>query len=85
MTNVPETTPDADTDAIRQLALVDRIIGLQAEVANLRSMNLSREVRTQVDAVKSSTTWRIGRFVLAPVMFARRVISRLGVKGASGK
>ena len=85
MTNPPEATPEGEADAIRQLALIDRIIGLQAELANLRSMNLSREVRTQVDAVKSSTTWRIGRLVLAPVIFARRVLSRLGVKGASRK
>ena len=84
MINPADTEPDDDPIAIRQLALVDRIIGLEAEIANLRSVNLSREVRTQVDLVKSSTTWRVGSAVLAPVFLVKRVLRR-GSKGASGK
>jgi hypothetical protein len=85
MINPPEATPEGEANAIRQLALVDRIIGLQAEVANLQSSNMSREVRAQVNAVKSSTTWRVGRLVLSPVTVARRLLSRLRSKGASAK
>lgn len=85
MTNPPETTPEGEANAIRQLALVDRIIGLQAEVANLQSSHLSREVQAHVNVVKSSTTWRVGRLVLSPVIVAKRLLSRLRFTGASEK
>jgi hypothetical protein len=66
-----ESTPQGNADYERdqrQLALVDRIIGLEAEVAHLRSLNVSGALKEQLKEVKSSTTWKVGRLVLSPVL-----------------
>jgi hypothetical protein len=74
-----EITPDEQADYerdARQLALVDRIIGLEAQVAHLRSVNTSQALRDQLKEVKSSTTWKVGRLVLAPALALQRLLGR---------
>lgn len=62
----------AELDAeARQLALVDRIIGLEAELANIK-IGEPNALRFDIEALKASATWRVGRVVLAPARFARR-------------
>jgi predicted ATP-grasp superfamily ATP-dependent carboligase len=70
--NFPGETPDPARDA-RQLELVDRIIGLQAEVAHLRSSASSAQSLQQLAEIHSSATWRIGRMVIAPIAAVRRL------------
>jgi hypothetical protein len=65
---------------LRQLALVDRVLGLEAEVARLSSSGASSEgAREQIErlqaelrAVYGSRTWRIGSAVLKPLRLLRR-------------
>lgn len=56
----------------RQLALVDRIIGLEAEVARLSIEGAIRDIRI----LHKSRPWQIGRFILAPAVLARRLLRR---------
>ena len=58
---------------LRQLALVDRIIGLEAQVANLQAMGSGLEARKQLKELRSSTSWKVGRLVLAPVLFLQKL------------
>jgi hypothetical protein len=77
------STPDDPNDLTRderQLALVDRIIGLQGEVANLKSVYGARDMQDQLDAIHASATWRVGRAVLGPVFLARRLLGRKSTK-----
>lgn len=78
MTVPHDVNGEAEAVALRQLALVDRILGLEAEVANLRSVNVGAEVQAQLNQVRSSATWRVGSAVLAPVRLVKRVVSRGG-------
>lgn len=78
-TTMTETTSNEEAEHqrdARQLALVDRIIGLEAQVAHLRSVNVSMALRDQLKEVKSSTTWKVGRLVLAPAMALQRMLGR---------
>lgn len=76
MTEFPTENADMSQE-VRQLALVDRIIGLEAEVANLSATyGLGRAAREQIAFVKSSTTWRVGTLVLSPMVFVGKLFSR---------
>ncbi|GAB2824257.1 hypothetical protein GCM10027022_13390 [Alpinimonas psychrophila] len=55
---------------LRQLALVDRIIGLESEIAALKSNANTEEL---LASLRSTTTWRIGSLVLAPILWTRRI------------
>lgn len=57
---------------LRELALVDRIIGLEAEVARLSIEAGVKDIRI----LHRSRPWRVGRIVLAPVVIVRRIFSR---------
>lgn len=57
---------------LRELALVDRIIGLEAEVARLSIEAGVKDIRI----LHKSRPWRVGRIVLAPVVILRRIFSR---------
>lgn len=70
--NIQGPMGDQERDA-RQLALVDRIIGLEAENANLR-MQLAQAQHRAGDDVRGSATWRVGSAMLAPARAVRRVI-----------
>ena len=72
----PDTEPDAAT-ALRQLALVDRVIGLEAELAHLRSVSPSANIEHQIRQVKQSATWKVGRAVLAPFSAVKLIATRL--------
>lgn len=72
--------------ATRELALVDRILGLEAQLANYavrvtpgrrQFEMMEREIdglRQQLAAVHSTRTWRAGRAVLAPLRIIRRIV-----------
>ncbi len=80
MTEFPTDERDVSQE-VRQLALVDRIIGLEAEVANLSATyGLGKVTRDQIALVKSSTTWRVGRVVLSPLIFVSKLVNRGGRK-----
>jgi hypothetical protein len=53
---------------LRELALVDRIIGLEAEVARLSIESGIKDIRI----LKKSRPWRVGRAVLSPIYFIKR-------------
>lgn len=62
----------------RQLALVDRVLGLEAQVAELSSssrLTPSEQLRAEKELamLRSSLTWRLGRVAAAPISAARRV------------
>lgn len=80
MTEFPTDNADLSQE-VRQLALVDRIIGLEAELANLSATyGLGKVARDQIAMVKKSTTWRVGTLVLSPLVLAGRIFSRGGNK-----
>ncbi|MFT6534912.1 MAG: hypothetical protein ACJAS7_000952 [Alpinimonas sp.] len=60
---------------LRQLALVDRVIGLEAQLAYLKSAQATNDAG-DAHGLKSSMTWRVGRAVLMPVRFAKKVLRR---------
>lgn len=81
--DVPEagqTEADMLELQLRQLALVDRVLGLEAEVARLSASSpYAQSVRLDVERVQGelraahdSATWMIGSAVLAPVRMLRR-------------
>lgn len=69
----PDELTEYERD-LRQLALVDRIIGLEAEVAHLKSITSAELIREQVEAIRSSATWRVGRVVIAPLTIVKRIL-----------
>lgn len=74
---------ERDLDAaLRQLALVDRIIGLQAEVAHLSMTGpgAAMEMQREIEAIRSTTTWRAGRIVLSPLIAARWLVRKVLLK-----
>jgi hypothetical protein len=58
---------------LRQLALVDRIIGLEAELAHMRMSQTDKDLI----AMRASTTWRVGRVALGPLVLARSLVRRV--------
>jgi hypothetical protein len=58
--------------ATRELALVDRIIGLEAEVARLSIEGGIKDIRI----LHKSRAWRAGRVVLMPVVLLRHLVKR---------
>lgn len=81
MTELTEAEKATHERDLRQLALVDRIIGLEAEVAHLSAANSSQAMMDQLKEVHSSTTWKVGRLVLAPVFAIQSLISPNSRKG----
>ncbi|WP_378147474.1 hypothetical protein ACFJGV_05575 [Cnuibacter sp. UC19_7] len=91
MTSIPEqgqSDPSRHELELRQLALVDRVLGLEARVAELtiavsrvpgpvvvdgRAESLAQELA----AIRSSTTWRVGSLVLTPVRILRGIAKRI--------
>lgn len=77
-------TPEQIISERRVLELVDRVLGLEAELARVSVFNnparerfdaLEREnagLQQQLAAMRATRTWRAGRAVLAPV----RIITR---------
>ena len=67
---------------LRQLALVDRILGLEAEVARLSIAGPAaagpraelERLQGELNAVYGSRTWRFGSAVLRPARLIRRLI-----------
>jgi len=78
MTMTEPTTDDTEKIDLqmRQLALVDRIIGLEAQIAALKAGMNSEALTKQLKEFRSSTTWRVGRIVLSPYIAFNRVIGR---------
>ena len=78
-----ESTLPADDLAARerQLALVDRVFGLEAQVAELsaeNSLTPSERLRTEqrLIAMQGSLAWRLGRAATAPLRAANRLVAR---------
>ncbi|MBK4346419.1 hypothetical protein [Lacisediminihabitans changchengi] len=78
-----ESTLPADELAARerQLALVDRVFGLEAQLSQVsaeNSLTPSERLRTEqrLIAMQSSLAWRVGRAATAPLRVAQRFISR---------
>ncbi|MBC7595405.1 MAG: hypothetical protein H7288_15960 [Kineosporiaceae bacterium] len=83
MTEDSQTQPSVEQQ-LRQLALVDRIFGLEAQLAEVSVfMNPDRErfdaqerelagLRQQVQGYRETRTWRVGRAVLAPLNALKR-------------
>jgi hypothetical protein len=68
--------------AERQLALVDRIIGLEAQVAEcgaVTTLTPTEQLRAeqQLQRLRDSPAWRIGRATTLPARLARRVVGRV--------
>lgn len=57
---------------LRELALIDRIIGLEAEVARLSIEAGVKDIRI----LHKSRPWRVGRIVLMPVVLVRKIFSK---------
>lgn len=64
--------PDQLDRDLRELALIDRIIGLEAEVARLSIEAGVKDIRI----LHKSRPWRVGRIVLAPLVLFRKLIRR---------
>lgn len=79
-----EPTEGAVELQLRQLALIDRVIGLEAEVARLSiARPAAAGPRAEIErltgelaAVYGSRTWRIGTAVLRPARMLRRLSNR---------
>jgi hypothetical protein len=74
------STPASD-DYERQLGLVDRVLGLEAQLAELSidsALTPSEQLRVeqQLDQMRRSLGWRIGRIITAPITVARRRFQR---------
>ena len=79
----PESTLPADelADRERQLALVDRVFGLEAQLAELsaeNSLTPSERLRTEQRLIEmqGSLAWRLGRAATAPLRVAQRFVVR---------
>lgn len=78
--SISDQTP-VDIDAqLRQLALVDRVLGLEAEVARLRTVspnaNGARDeverLQSELRAVYASRTWKLGSAMIRVIKPRRR-------------
>lgn len=68
--------------AERQLALVDRIIGLEAQLAELSASATLRpseqlRVEQQLKQVQNSTSFRVGKMLVAPAGVAKYRLKRV--------
>lgn len=75
---------EIERQQLRELALIDRVFGLEAQLAEVSVfMNPGRErfdtleretegLRQQLAALRGTATWRAGRLVLAPLRLIRR-------------
>lgn len=83
-TTAKESPRTSQSDAYeRQLALINRILGLEAQVAELSiafDLAPSQTLRAeqQIDRMRSSLGWRVGRVISAPVLLAKRRLRRAG-------
>lgn len=57
---------------LRELALIDKIIGLEAEVARLSIDAGVKDIRI----LQKSRPWRVGRIVLMPVVLVRKIFNK---------
>ena len=83
----PDTTPGSRLTREEQLAedrlaFIDRIIGLEQQVKELRKESLvgpseTAAIEASYAAIQSSRTWRTGRVVLLPMRVLRRVKRRV--------
>lgn len=80
-----QSPDDGDQEVLlRQMALVDRVIGLEAEVARLGAAARGyggaweqiERLEAALEAVYASRTWSVGRAVLSPVRVVRRLTGR---------
>ena len=77
----PRSPEDVQRD-LRQLELVDRIMGLEAENARLAALLITPAgpqfgYQRMLTDLMASRTWRVGRVALAPVRAVRSVRERL--------
>jgi hypothetical protein len=75
-----EKNPDFDAYQ-RELARTDEVIGLRAALAQESVRNSPprqrvEQLEAEILALRQSTTWRVGRLVMAPVRILRRLSSR---------
>lgn len=67
------STNNAQTqNDLRQLALVDKIIGLEAEIARI---TINQE-QISLEKYRSSLEWRIGYGLLLPLRKIKRIFSK---------
>lgn len=74
----PRTSRSDDLE--RELALVDRLLGLEAQLAEQSltfALTPSEQLRVeqQIGRMRSSLNWRVGRLVAAPVTLLSRRLS----------
>ncbi len=86
MTGADDTDPRLRQ--LRELALVDRILGLEAQLAEVSTFmtpdretvdRLEHEVRVlraQLDGLHQTWEWRVGRVILAPARALKRALER---------
>jgi len=65
----------------RELALVDQILGLRAALAqesvrNSPTRQRVEQLEYEINALRSSSSWRVGRLLLLPVRVVRRLTGR---------
>lgn len=57
---------------LRELALIDRIIGLEAEVARLSVEAGIKDLRI----LHKSRAWKLGHFLLTPLVLAKKIVRK---------
>ena len=72
MASKEKLSPDNLERDLRELALVDRIIGLEAVVARLSIEAGVKDIRI----LHKSRPWQVGRIVLATVVSVRKIFKR---------
>lgn len=65
---------DAERESlIRQLEMTDRILGLEAEIAQLKITSGINDLRH----VRGSRSWKLGNFILRPAIYFKGMLKRL--------
>lgn len=65
---------DAERESlIRQLEMTDRILGLEAEIAQLKITSGINDLRH----VRGSRSWKLGNFILTPAIYFKGMLKRL--------
>jgi hypothetical protein len=72
MTNEPNFSKAQNSDMLRELALIDRIIGLEAEVARLSIEAGVKDLRI----LKNSRPYKVGKFILAPAAWLLKKVRK---------